>query len=298
MSYIFLAAAWLLHLILCAVLFFLMKKQWLRAPMQLFPIALLVPLFGMVMVFCAERLTRKKKAGTKDLEGIHTFTLDSDDYRRITLFHQTGSEAVVPLEEAMFVNSAKIRRQFMMDAVNESEEDYTPLLQKARLNDDVEVAHYASTAIMELVRKYELAIQRSETVYAENRDEASLDGLLMAYKAYITSGLPEERILDFQRRKYAQALDDKIAGGRAALEYYCNAAENRIALGDFSGAEAILDAAQQRRPNVESLWKIRMKLCRQMGDRQKLLKTIDDMKKSGTFLSVEMRSTLAFWSRP
>ena len=53
-----------------------------------------------------------------------------------------------------------------MDILNDDPSKYIELLEKARMNEDVEVVHYAITAMVELSKDYDSKLQTFERTYA------------------------------------------------------------------------------------------------------------------------------------
>src|SRR5699024_3027342 len=116
-----------------------------------------------------------------------------------------------PLEEALSVNDAKTRRQLMLEILHQNPGAYVELLQQARMDDDIEVTHYASTAMMELQRDFEINLQRAEQEYEKQPDQPEkLDRCLYCLRKYIDSGLIEESILFVYRTRYAELLQKKL----------------------------------------------------------------------------------------
>ena len=79
---------------------------------------------------------------------------------------QSGTEQegnIVPLEEALIVNEPELRRELIMNVLNDNPEEYVELLKQARMNEDVEVVHYAITAMVELSKEYDSKLQELES---------------------------------------------------------------------------------------------------------------------------------------
>lgn len=53
-----------------------------------------------------------------------------------------------------------VRRELIMDVLNDDPEEYMDLLKQARMNEDVEVVHYAITAMVELSKEYDFCLQK------------------------------------------------------------------------------------------------------------------------------------------
>ena len=132
----------LIHCVVCAILFILIKLDVFKISSQIFPVALLIPIWGVVILFIAEIQSRNEMNG-KNMIDIHQFSLEEEEYNTVGLSRDNSLSSVIPVEEAILINDHKTRREFIMDVISQDSEDYIALLQKARFNDDVEVAHYA-----------------------------------------------------------------------------------------------------------------------------------------------------------
>ena len=55
-----------------------------------------------------------------------------------------------------------MRRDLIMNVLNDDPENYIDMLKQARMNDDVEVVHYAITGMVELSKEYESRLQKIE----------------------------------------------------------------------------------------------------------------------------------------
>ena len=64
------------------------------------------------------------------------------------------------------INEPRVRRELIMDVLNDDPEEYMDLLKQARMNEDVEVVHYAITAMVELSKEYDFRLQKMEKLYA------------------------------------------------------------------------------------------------------------------------------------
>ena len=71
----------------------------------------------------------------------------------------------------MLLNQPGVRRKLIMDVLNDDPGEYMELLKKARMNDDVEVVHYAITAMVELSKDYDYRLQQIERRYARQPED-------------------------------------------------------------------------------------------------------------------------------
>ena len=143
----------LIHALVCLGVYLCRRAEILKFSSQAFPLVALVPVWGLLAAATAEWNTRRHKSGAKliDLEDLHI-----NDYRLLGIEEESTQMPVVPLEEAFLINDAATRRRLMVEILRQDPNQYIQLLQQARLNDDIEVTHYASTAMMEVQREYEI----------------------------------------------------------------------------------------------------------------------------------------------
>ena len=151
---------------------------------------------------------------------------------------------------------------------------------------------------MEIQRDYEIKIQRCRELCKEAPDDPNVLGsLITALKSYINSGLIEESVLLIQRKRFHDALMQRMKLTNTDPQYYYEAINNQIELGSADDATAILNQAILRWPNMEETWLLKIKLCYMTHNGDELLKTIAHIKKSKIFLSSDAKQTVEFWSK-
>ena len=146
----------LIHALVCLVLWTLMKLGLLPVRGHMLAVMVLVPLWGPLLVVL---IARSAVFGV----GLKDATLESlrinDELRRSILVHDRDTDAgVIPLEEALIVNDPADRRRLMLSMLTEEPDAYLVQLQAAKLNDDVEVAHYAATAVAQISKESDLKL--------------------------------------------------------------------------------------------------------------------------------------------
>ena len=294
---VFVIIAALIHIIACVVIFILIKIRVMKISIQLFPIILFVPVWGFIMSLTAEWTTRRHKTGSKSIQLEDLHAIDGD-YRTLQVESEDTLRNVVPLEEAILINDTDTRRKLMIEILHQDPGQYIQLLQQARLNDDIEVTHYASTAIMELQRDYELELQRCEKILSQNpEDVKALSDCILALRKYIDSGLIEDSILLIQRTRYSALLEEKIKFTPDERRSYYELADNYMELEDFIRAEKLINIILKKWADDENAWFLRLKYAKKTNDGELLQKTVEDIKKNNVYLSSHGKSTLSFWSR-
>lgn len=142
--------------------------------------------------------------------GLGKMKVNEEIYKNIFSGNAQRGKEVVPLEEALLINSPSQRRKLMMDVLYDNPEEYIDLLYEARRNDDVEVVHYATTAMAELSKEYDLKLQKMEHDYAKNPEDVKLlTDYCSLLEKYISLGLVKGQPLVLQRNQYRQLLEKR-----------------------------------------------------------------------------------------
>ena len=137
------------HVMICVLLCVLSRVGVLRVEGRLLPFMLLVPLWGALCVLMLH--TRMLiRAGAHTAPGLEQMRVDDEERRSILVEERADFANTVPLEEALIVNDSSQRRSLVMSILNDNPSRYIDVLSQARLNEDVEVAHYAATALAQI----------------------------------------------------------------------------------------------------------------------------------------------------
>ena len=287
----------LVHCVLCVLIYMGMRTRFLKCTEQLMPIVALVPVVGMAVCLVADYHSRFHKAGIKpiDLEELH---LEKNDLRLQRIETAEGEELVLPLEEAMSINDASTRRRLMLDILHQNPQEYIELLQEARLDEDIEVTHYASTAIMEMQRDFELSLQKAEKAFGEDSGNSEkLERYLHTLRRYIESGLVDQNVLFIYRSRYAELLRGKMSREPEDMDACLQAVDNYLYLENYSEAKALADRLVGKWPGREETWFAQIKVLQQMRDGAGIRAAAREVKRRGVYLSPEGRASLAFWDR-
>jgi len=287
----------LIHFLFVLVFFILIKLNLLKISMQLFPLILFLPLFGPALGLTAEYTLRKNLTGSREIQ-LDKFFLSENDYRGINLTEDPSEKIVVPLEEAVLINDPETRKKLMIDILMQDPGQYIDLLQTVREDKDMEVTHYASTAIMEIQREYELRIKK--LLYDSEKDPkdmSKLDDCIKALGSYIKSGLIEENLLYMQRTNYNELLKRRIQTGIIEKDLYYEIIDNCIELGDYNDAKKHLDIAIKTWFTDESFRLLKIKFYDSTQNGAMIAETLEEIKRDKVYLSPEASEKIKFWNR-
>ena len=162
-SLVIAAVLLLIHTLVCLVLSTLVKLGMLPVRGHMLPAMVLVPLWGpLLLVLCA----RGEAFGDALEDGtLESLRLNDEIRRGMQVQVREGDAGGVPLEEALIVNDPSDRRRLMLSMLTEEPDAYLAQLQAAKLNDDVEVAHYAATAVAQISKESDLKLQQLERAF-------------------------------------------------------------------------------------------------------------------------------------
>lgn len=287
----------ILHVLVCIAVYICLRLRILKFTEQLFPILVFVPFWGFCIAVIAEWNTRRNKSGSRviALEELHA---GADDYRMLHVEEEEAIQEIVPLEEAILINDTETRRKLMLDILHQNPAQYIQLLQQARLNDDIEVTHYASTAMMEVQREYELELQKQEKQLNQTPDdEKALMNCIQTLRRYIDSGLIDDEVLYIQRKRYADLLSKRMEQAPDGKFIFYAAADNYLELEDYSAGHSLIDKVLEKWPEDENAWFLKLKYCQATNDGALLTQTVREIRRRNIYLSPAGKQTLQFWSR-
>lgn len=291
-SLVIAAVLLLIHMLVCLVLWTLIKLGMLQVRGHMLPAMVLVPLWGpLLLVLCA----RGEAFGDALEDGtLESLRLNDEIRRGMQVQVREGDAGVVPLEEALIVNDSSDRRRLMLSMLTEDPDAYLAQLQSAKLNDDVEVAHYAATAVAQISKESDLKLQQLERAFKTDPSTQNLDAYCGYLGEYLASGLAEGRVAQIQRQQYARLLArrcEREDGAALRIRYATALAD----AGELDEAEAVITQLVAEVPDDQEAWMLCLRLAVMRRDGEAVQQVIDAIDNQHVYLSAENREKLAFW---
>lgn len=291
-SLVIAAVLLLIHTLVCLVLSTLVKLGMLPVRGHMLPAMVLVPLWGpLLLVLCA----RGEAFGDALEDGtLESLRLNDEIRRGMQVQVREGDAGVVPLEEALIVNDPSDRRRLMLSMLTEDPDAYLAQLQAAKLNDDVEVAHYAATAVAQISKESDLKLQQLERAFKTDPSTENLDAYCDYLGEYLASGLAEGRVEQIQRQQYARLLArrcEREDGAALRIRYATALAD----AGELDEAEAVITQLVAEVPDEQEAWMLCLRLAVTRRDGEAVQQVIDAIDNQHVYLSAENREKLAFW---
>lgn len=283
----------IIHALVCLVLWTLMKLGLLPVRGHMLAVMVLVPLWGplLVLLLCARSRAFGDASRASTLESLRL----KDDIRRgVQVQRREGDAGVVPLEEALIVNDPAERRRLMLSMLTEEPDAYLAQLQAAKLNDDVEVAHYATTAVAQISKESDLKLQQLERAFKTDPSAQNLNEYCDFLGEYLGSGLAEGRVAKIQRQQYVRLLARRCER-EDTLELRIRYATALADVGQIDEAQAVTDQLVLDVPEEQEVWMLCLRLAVMRRDGDEVHRVIDAIDKQHVYLSAANREELAFW---
>lgn len=283
----------LLHLLLCALVFLGIVLDALRVRMEVMPVVLFVPVWGVVCVLLIH--FQLMISGKRSAElGVEKLRINEEIYRSFVV---SGGESAntAPLEDVLLLDSARERRSQMMSLLNDDPAQHLELLRQASMSTDVEVVHYATTAMSELNKEYDFRLQQAEKRYGDSPDDPeALDGYLNVLGDYLSKAMAPERIQRIQRGQYATLLE-KRQSTRPTLENGAELVRQLLLLGDMDRAGEALAQLRKRWPKEQQVWLLELETAARTRDGEQLRLVLRRAEEEQIYLGAQAREMLRFW---
>ena len=283
----------LIHALVCLVLWTLMKLGLLPVRGHMLSVIVLVPLWGPLLVVLLSVRSTVFGEGLKE-SALESLRFNDDLHRSMSVPSGEGDAGVIPLEEALIVNDPADRRRLILSMLTEEPDAYLAQLQAAKLNDDVEVAHYAATAVAQISKESDLKLQQLEHAFKTDPNSHNLDAYCDFLGAYLDSGLAEGRVAQIQRQQYARLLArrcEREDGPVLRIRYATALAD----AGEIDKAEDVASQLVIDAPDEQDVWMLCLRLAVIRRDGQAVQRVIDAIDKQHVYLNAENRERLAFW---
>ena len=286
----------LLHLLLCLLSWFLIKTNKVNLPLYYMVFAVALPFVGILFLMVAagaEAKNAKGLVGTEEESNPARKSFEDDDY---SINAQEDLTDLISLEDALLLKEAATSRKLLLDIIGQGPEEFLDLLYLARLSDDTEVVHYATTVIAELSRQYDLQMMELEKDYlADPENPQLLDAYCHLLSDYLGKNLVTEQVAQLTREEYAGLLA-KMVKEAPTVENYIALIENDLELKRYQEVEKNLALAKKEWPRHEKIWLLQLHYYYQMKKGEKIGELVKSIKEENIYISAENRALVEFWS--
>lgn len=284
------------HIAVCIACFTYWYARNRGESLYRFAVALFLPVLG-ILYLLSLWLLEKFKCGCESaavFENSAPLCMERARLRKETDVYRTIN--LVPLEEALAINSTGVKRRVMMDILKDEPDRHLFFLRMALEDDDPETSHYAAAAIDDIRRRLTSSVVELRRKYEQDTTDAeTAAAYVKSLKAYLDSGLADES----SRKRNRDALRDVLTH---LLQFY---AEGQvfadkincdIEAGDFSSAAYYCRRFLQMHRQSEEPYLLFLKLFYLIRDRESFNEMLLALKKAPVNLSVTVAGIIGFWS--
>ncbi len=287
----------LIHIILCIIIYLLMRLSILKAERMIMPLVCLVPVWGILALFFLEIRNRGKRETLEDV-GIEKLKINDEIYRSILMDEDPIEDRVVPLEEALLINDPATRRELMMEVMYSNPDDYVEQLKEARTNDDTEVVHYAVTALAELQKEYDFRFQELDWEMEKNPDDDEVtDKYIKLLNQYLDSGIAEENDMDIKLRTYSGILERKLKNTPESFALWKEKIKTDLKIREYETALEDIQYIVENWEKEEAGYLLLIQYYSALKDRQGIDRTLEQVSRRRIHLTPRGRREISFWKK-
>lgn len=260
-------------------------------------VMLLTPPFGVICFFVnfiISLFDRKTDIDYLEL----TFSKEKKEFARQTDY-ETEKE-FVPLEEALIISDVQDKRRALLNVLKADVRNNMKSLVKALDNDDSETAHYAASALMDVLQQYSKKLSTFAVKFKENPEdsEVNIEYAETTFQ-YISSGVLGE----IEVKKYAHLYVELIANlnkyhpDLIDTEQYKNMVDCLVIVGNYDEADQWANLSIERQPNMEQSYLNSLNVKYKTEQWDEFKDVMQKMIKSGVQLSEKGIGIIRFWNR-
>lgn len=286
----------LLHILFCLLTYLGVKLHLLHVHPYMMFVVLCLPFWGVLIVLILHFfvLFDADDARAIQVEKMH---LESELYKSVTVDARKNDDGVIPIEEALIINTPKERRTLIMDVLNDNPKEYVEFLKKAGDNEDTEVVHYAVTAMVEISKEVDYTLQDLERRYAAEPDNVEV---LTEYCAFLWNCLEQNLLqgqVELMNRNFFNDLIEKKLAILPNITDYTYLVRNCFALKRFSKAKEAIEAIGVNWPDCEPYFLLKIEYFGLIERGDEIRKLLDEMDEKHIYLSSRAKEAIAFWNK-
>lgn len=283
----------IVHLAVSLLVYLGIESRKLKVHRYMFFVVLCLPIWGLLIVLVLHFQIWFEADDSIDV-GVEKLKMESELYKSLTIEEKKGQN-IIPIEEALLINSPRERRELIMDVLNDNPKEYVEFLQKAGNNEDTEVVHYAVTAMVEISKENDYLLQEFERQYVIEPDNPVL---LEKYCDFLWSclvqNLMQGQVEMLNRELFSTLLQKKIAV-RENITDYVRLIENELKRKNYTLANEYLRQMNTAYPKREEYYLLRVQYLAALGRGEDIKKLLTEIAENQVFLSSKSKEVLAFW---
>lgn len=254
--------------------------------------------FPIVGVLIVEHWPRQNKVASERFDDMIPW-LDEEEESHREKALDLDLKHILPFQEALLMNNPSIKRDLIINVIFEAPDQFIPLLHQARLNDDVEVVHYATTILSEITNQYDSKLQKLERRLRRASTPEKVAKRREDYhsflKQYIESGIAEGYFGQTLKRKFVMSIQEVIHQGQVPKkEYLFMLADLYIESKNVLELTKLRHYLHQHFPSDEDVWMLDLKAILNHTSEQTVKDFLQNIEKEKITFSRKNREILNF----
>ncbi len=312
-------------LVFYGTLDFILFIQYFNAPDALMLFAFRHVLIGAISVFTVSRIKSRYKIypylmfwvmpGFGPLAyGLIQFSIIYFEYNQTLIFEYekyifyerildlesqatfTSDVKTISLQDRFLYSQHDTKKDIISSMLSGEDSDYSYLLKDSLNDEDLEVTHYAATALNAFENELEKNISASRSVYLEKQTAINLVNYLTALEKYLESRLPDPAVERVIRKDYIILLKQHIQMVPSAKESHTKLLYSLMKLDEHKKLILELKVYFQLYPeNIEGHYII-MNYLFKTNQKEKLSMYATYLRNKYTQLPERLSSHVVFWS--
>lgn len=255
-------------------------------------LAWMMPIFGPLAVMVISTAAQKT-ADSSRRDGETKYSLDA--VTSSLNVRPLAASSVVPLEDALILDSPVQRRGLILNVLNDEPADYLDVLKEAQQNDDGEVVHYATTALAEQFSVADRNLQAAEKAYQEAPE--SLDvvkALAKVLREYISLGSAQGAAARLRKEEYAHLLE-QLLRSEFCLKNAAELCRVYLDLRSHSSAARVLELMEANWPCSEELFTLSLEYAWIENNQAMVRELLARARKGDFLLTNAARERFSLW---
>ncbi len=260
-------------------------------------VMLLTPPIGVICFFINFILSLFDRKSAIDYEEL-TFSKEKKQFAKQTDY-ETEKE-FVPLEEALIISDVTDKRHALLNVLKADVSNNMSSLVKALDNEDSETAHYAASALMDMIQKYTKRLTELSAKYKSDKKDMDVNREYADLVCeYMNSGVLGEVELKKQAHLYIELVENLNKNHPEALDsdHYRYIVSSLIKLGKYDEADQWANLSIERQPNVEQSYLNLLDVKYKQENWDEFKTALDRMIKSDVQLSQKGIGAIRFWNK-
>lgn len=209
----------------------------------------------------------------------------------------TSDIRTISLQDQLLFSQHQSKKDMITGMLSDTKSEYTFLLKQSLDDEDMEITHYAATALNAFEQQFEQQIAEAREQYQERPTAQNLHVLIGQMEAYMTSRLMDSAVQRVFMHDYIDLVKKliEIDEDNADLEY--KIMHSYIELGHLDQAQGALSSFKEKFPDDPRSHLIKYRILFQQRKWSELVELSDQLQQQYTTPPDTIKGLIEFWGR-